>query len=319
MEGENPKVLFVDDEPNVLNSIRRATVGEPFEALFANNGQEALKIIIEQTISVIVTDMRMPGMDGLSLIKQVKDLSPKTIRIVLSGYTQLSQVIATVNQGEIYHFIPKPWEMEEQLLVVVRQAIARYQQEKEYQNVKYLNHWIFSYWKNQIEAGVPATADARSIALEAVELLEDLQFSYIDMLPTVMIKKTVKNMLLDFSKVFQQKISLKNSLAESLVIYGNHNFLLMVVQSVIKWIDPNRTARIHCALELERSSDGSTKLTFRIKQNEYELTSLAFEKNKVATACLRELGKAYRLARVSIEKTSDNQAEAMIEWEVEMS
>ena len=85
----------------------------------------------QKSISVIVTDMRMPVMDGLVLLRIVREKFPRTIRMVLSGYTQLSQVLATVNQGEIFQFNSKPWQMEEELLSSVRQAIERYNIETE--------------------------------------------------------------------------------------------------------------------------------------------------------------------------------------------
>lgn len=120
-------VLFVDDEPNILNAIKRAVLDETFDARFALCGQEALEILENESIGVIVTDIRMPGMDGLTLLRKVKEKYPETVRIVLSGYTQLGQVIATINQGEIFQFITKPWKMEEELLSVVRRGIEYFE------------------------------------------------------------------------------------------------------------------------------------------------------------------------------------------------
>lgn len=127
-------VLFVDDDENILNSIKRAVFAEEFAkevtekctVLFANSAAEALKLMKKHEISVIVTDMMMPEMDGLSLLKETKLLYPMTIRIVLSGHTQLSQVLAAVNHGDIFRFITKPWSMEADLFSVVRQGIEYY-------------------------------------------------------------------------------------------------------------------------------------------------------------------------------------------------
>lgn len=126
-EGENSTVLFVDDEVNILSSIRRAVMDEEYMAYFASSGIEALKIMEKTEISVIVTDMKMPGMDGLQLLKIVKDKYPNVVKIVLSGYTQLSQVLATVNQADIFNFIAKPWNMENELKYVINRAIEHYQ------------------------------------------------------------------------------------------------------------------------------------------------------------------------------------------------
>nr|WP_320147436.1 response regulator [uncultured Anaeromusa sp.] len=107
---EKLKVLFVDDEANVLNAIRRAVQEEEYESLFAKSGKEALSLLEAGNIAVLVTDMRMPEMDGLQLLKLAKEKFPATVRMVLSGYTQLSQVLATVNHADVFSFITKPWD-----------------------------------------------------------------------------------------------------------------------------------------------------------------------------------------------------------------
>lgn len=137
-------VLFVDDEENILNSIKRAVFAEEFTeefsekftALFANSAAEALKLMEKHEISVVVTDMMMPQMDGLSLLKETKLLYPMTIRIVLSGHTQLSQVLAAINQGDIFRFITKPWSMEADLFSVVRQGIEYYNLRRDKQELE---------------------------------------------------------------------------------------------------------------------------------------------------------------------------------------
>jgi len=123
-------VLFVDDEVHILSSIRRAVVDEDYTAYFANSAQEALDILDKKTISVIVTDMRMPVMDGLTMLKIAKEKQPEMRRIVLSGFTQLSQVLASINEGDIHKYITKPWEMDD-LLSVIREAVEMYNLVKE--------------------------------------------------------------------------------------------------------------------------------------------------------------------------------------------
>ena len=116
-------VLFVDDEENILSALRRGLIDEEYECLFASSGEEALKILKTTNISVIVSDMKMPGMDGLTLLKEVRLLYPKTVRIVLSGYAQLQQVLATVNQADIFRFITKPWKLEAEFKEAVNKAL----------------------------------------------------------------------------------------------------------------------------------------------------------------------------------------------------
>lgn len=126
-------VLFVDDEESILSALKRSLIDEEYRCLFAKSGEEALRILEKEDVNVIVADMKMPEMDGLTLLKIVKQKYPKIVRIVLSGFTQLPQVLATINQAGIFRFITKPWNVEEELKVVINQAIEFYtiQQEKE--------------------------------------------------------------------------------------------------------------------------------------------------------------------------------------------
>lgn len=141
-------VLFVDDEENILNSLRRGLIDEEYDCIFASSGLQALEVLEKEPVSVIVSDMRMPGMDGLTLLKEVKEKYPKTVRIVLSGYAQLQQIIATFNNADLFKFIMKPWKLEEEFKGVIRQALEyhRLQEERdEYketlkiQNIAYQN------------------------------------------------------------------------------------------------------------------------------------------------------------------------------------
>ncbi len=133
---EKAKVLFVDDEVMILNSIQRGIIGEDFKGFFATNGKKALEIMEENEIAVIVSDMRMPEMNGLELLKIVKEKYPNTIRMVLSGYAQISQIVTTINKAGIFKFILKPWKIEEDFLPAINEAIKYYQLQKESENLK---------------------------------------------------------------------------------------------------------------------------------------------------------------------------------------
>lgn len=129
------RVLFVDDEYMILNSIKRELLAEPFEKYFANNAEEAIRIMTEMEISVLVTDMKMPEINGLGLLKIAKQDFPNVVKIVLSGYTSLPQVLVTVNQGDIFKFITKPWE-DKVLKDALREAIDYYNYRMELQKVR---------------------------------------------------------------------------------------------------------------------------------------------------------------------------------------
>jgi DNA-binding NtrC family response regulator len=128
---EKRTILFVDDEVRLLRSIERGLLDEPYNLLFAESGKDALKLLAENEVHILVTDMRMPEMTGLELLKIMKEQYPRIVRIVLSGYTQATTLLTAINQGEIFRFITKPWKMEEDFKPVIRQAIEQYNREAE--------------------------------------------------------------------------------------------------------------------------------------------------------------------------------------------
>ena len=123
---KKPTVLFVDDESQILTALKRGLLDEPYKKLFATSGEKALEILTKEEVHVIVTDMRMPEMNGLELLKIVKVEHPDVIRMVLSGYTQITTLLTAINQGEIYKYITKPWRLEEEFKPAVREAIDYY-------------------------------------------------------------------------------------------------------------------------------------------------------------------------------------------------
>ena len=124
---ENPKevdcVLFVDDEKNLLSSIRRSLINEPYKQYFIESGEEALNFLEKQQVSVIATDLSMPGMDGLSLLKQVKLKYPLIIRVIITGVTDMAMVLNAIHSGETHRVITKPIRFDEELIPVIRQSI----------------------------------------------------------------------------------------------------------------------------------------------------------------------------------------------------
>jgi YesN/AraC family two-component response regulator len=119
-------VLFVDDEVRLLRSIQRGLLDEPYHLLFAESGKQALELLAENEVHIIVTDMRMPEMSGLDLLRIVKEKYPQIVRVVLSGYTQVTTLLTAINQGEIFRFITKPWKMEGEFKEVLKQAVDHY-------------------------------------------------------------------------------------------------------------------------------------------------------------------------------------------------
>ena len=123
---EKRNVLFVDDDEQILSALKRVFIEEPYETFFADSGEEAIEILQASEVQVIVTDMRMPQTDGLELLEIVKNKYPCIIRLVLSGYTEIDVLLTAINQGQVFRFITKPWKSNQELKIVVRQAIEFY-------------------------------------------------------------------------------------------------------------------------------------------------------------------------------------------------
>lgn len=101
-------VLFVDDERNILMSLR-ALFRDTYRVLSTTDPLEALQIVRRETVDVIVSDQRMPQMLGAELLRRVREVSPGTMRILLTGYSDLASVVSSINEGEVFRFINKPW------------------------------------------------------------------------------------------------------------------------------------------------------------------------------------------------------------------
>lgn len=123
---EQVRILCVDDEENVLRSLKRLFIDSDYEIITANSGAEGLEILKKtEPVQVIISDYRMPGMDGVDFLREVYQQWPNTVRMVLSGYADTSAIVEAVNEGQIYKFIPKPWN-DAEVKDAVSKALERY-------------------------------------------------------------------------------------------------------------------------------------------------------------------------------------------------
>ncbi len=116
------RVLFVDDEPRVLTTMRILFRGQ-YEMFFAESGQAALELLKSQAVDVIVSDQRMPGMTGIELLRAARELNANAMRILLTGYSDLNAIIGSINEGEIFRFVNKPWSNED-LTTTLQRAVS---------------------------------------------------------------------------------------------------------------------------------------------------------------------------------------------------
>jgi response regulator RpfG family c-di-GMP phosphodiesterase len=123
-EASKHSILVVDDEEEILHSLRGLLRME-FNVYTANSGREAIKILEQEPIHIILSDQRMPEMAGVELLAQARGERPGAIRVMFTGYTDVKAVIEAINQGQIYRYIAKPWQPDE-LLTVLREASAEF-------------------------------------------------------------------------------------------------------------------------------------------------------------------------------------------------
>lgn len=112
MSSQKHSLLLVDDEPEVLFSLK-GLLRREFDLHTAESGQQALDILAEHPIDIIMTDQRMPEMTGVELMRRVKRRWPHAIRIVFTGYADIKAVIEAINRGGLYRYITKPWDPDE--------------------------------------------------------------------------------------------------------------------------------------------------------------------------------------------------------------
>jgi putative nucleotidyltransferase with HDIG domain len=118
-------VLFVDDEVNILRAVQRLLRNEPCRVLTASRGAEALELLAGEPAQVVVSDQRMPEMNGVELLLAIRDRHPDAVRMMLTGYTEMNVAVEAINHGEIYRLITKPWN-DEELKATLRQAFDHY-------------------------------------------------------------------------------------------------------------------------------------------------------------------------------------------------
>ncbi len=123
-------LLFVDDEASILSSLKRLFRPHGYRIFTAGGGAEGLALLEKETVDLVVSDMRMPEMDGAQFLEQVRNRWPHIVRILLTGYADVGSTIAAINRGEIYRYVAKPWD-DNEIVLTVRDALERKRLEAE--------------------------------------------------------------------------------------------------------------------------------------------------------------------------------------------
>ncbi len=130
-------VLCVDDESNILSALRRVLRGAGYQVLVADGGAAALERLALGDVHAVISDMRMPGMDGAQLLERVHEGWPQVARILLTGQADMNSTVAAINRGRILRYLSKPWD-ELELLATVREGIERLSLQAEKQRLEAL-------------------------------------------------------------------------------------------------------------------------------------------------------------------------------------
>lgn len=123
-DSKRPVILCVDDEPSILSALRRLFRAHGFQVLAAEGGQAGLDLLDTENIDLVISDMRMPHMDGVVFLEHVRQRKPDILRLLLTGYADIASITGAINRGEIYRYIAKPWD-DNDIILTVKDALER--------------------------------------------------------------------------------------------------------------------------------------------------------------------------------------------------
>src|SRR5450830_1460259 len=123
-------ILLVDDEASILSSLKRVLRPKGYTLITAESGAEGLRLLEENAVDLIISDMRMPEMTGAQFLGKAKERYPEVTRILLTGYSEITSTVSAINDGGIYHYLQKPWD-EQDLLLTIQRALEQHHLKKE--------------------------------------------------------------------------------------------------------------------------------------------------------------------------------------------
>ena len=185
-EERTAKLLFVDDEQNILSSLKRVFRSQGYEILTATSGAEGLALMEQQPVDLVISDMRMPQMDGAQFLAAVAERWPETVRMLLTGYADLNSTVDAINKGRIYGYFSKPWE-DNEIRLTVQHAIERKFLEQERRRLQELTRKQNAELQ-ELNATLEKRVQARTEELEQTNMFLELAYkqlkeSYYDAIP----------------------------------------------------------------------------------------------------------------------------------------
>jgi putative two-component system response regulator len=152
------KLMIVDDEPANLRLLERL-FRRDYQVITAGSGEEALRLLRQHDVALLITDQRMPGMTGIELLKHTAPLRPHMVRIILTGYTDVTALVEAINCGQVYKYVTKPWSNDELRLTVSR-ALEHYETSRSRHELALTNQRLVARMKEMTRGFVRAIADA---------------------------------------------------------------------------------------------------------------------------------------------------------------
>jgi len=213
---EHIRILCVDDEENVLKSLKRLFLDSEYEIFIAKSGEEGLELLRKTGhVQIVISDYRMPKMNGIDFLKEVYRYWPDTVRIVLSGYADTAAIIEAINIGHIYRFIPKPWN-DDELKLAISNALDRYYiKEKNVMLTKELEEKNMELQK--INSGLERVVEERTSDLMMQNKMLISSQNILDSLPVAVIGMDLEGQI-----VQSNKLGLELFIMEKGNIMGTH-------------------------------------------------------------------------------------------------
>lgn len=179
-------LLFVDDEANILSSLRRLFRGQSYRVFTAESGRAGLAVCEKEHVDLVISDMRMPEMNGAEFLAEIAKRWPDTIRILLTGYADLTSTVDAINKGAIYRYVSKPWE-DNDLRITVQQALEQQHLRRERERLTAIVARQNAELK-ELNAGLEAKVKARTEEIrQTADMLElaykELKRSYVEAVP----------------------------------------------------------------------------------------------------------------------------------------
>ena len=156
-------LLCVDDEQNILSALRRLFRQDGYRILTAGSGEEGLSLLEREPVDLVISDMRMPEMDGARFLERVSSRWPETLRILLTGHADIASTIAAINRGQIFRYIAKPWD-DQDVRLIVRHALERQQLERDKRRLEALTGRQNEQLR-ELNASLEARVEARTAEL----------------------------------------------------------------------------------------------------------------------------------------------------------